>query len=237
MGLSFIGGVTGSADGSGTTLDASAALTLQAGDVIVTWSKWEGATAPTLSVADTGAGNACTTTTLIDGSGAFFGGFAYLLSSGAGSITFRQTLSAARTFRRFIVGQWRPDSGDVVTYQADGGAFGSSAAPNSGNITVSGSDLLVCGAYGEFAAADTSAEQINGVAATEVTGSPINFTSMWYRLVGSGFTGAASATISANDWICGAIGFSSDPGTPDPMNPHAILKTLRPAIFKPGHVR
>lgn len=222
--VAMTGADTGDPDPSGTpgtTLDADASLNVQAGDLLICWAKWELAQGATLSMAkDTGSpANAFTfdaANRANHGNGELSSAFGYKVAASAdATATFRLTHSATASYRRFFVLQFRPDSGDTVTKDGNGAiATGSSTAPNSGNITTTGTDEVVVGGYGEYSALTTSSELINGVSATEPTGSPRANSSVWYRILTATFTGgAASATLSGSqDWVCGAIAFKAVAG-------------------------
>ena len=222
MAFSFIALATGLSDASGTTLDTSASLNVQAGDLLVAWVKFEGGTSTTIAVAKNSGSpsNAFTFDAgdaILHGNNDLYTSFGYLLSAAVdATATFRVTLGAARSFRRLMVAQFRPTSGYTVTKDGSNRASGSSGALASGNITTTGSDAVAVGAYGEYSANGTSSEQIGGVGATEPTGSPIagGVTSLWYRLLTGTMTGGASATITSQPWTCAVIAFKQEPGKP-----------------------
>ncbi len=219
--VATVGGDTGDPDPTGTpgtTLDAGASLAVQSGDLLIAWCKWETNTAAAPSVAGTDGSQAFTLDApdnIDHGNGDLSGAFLYKISATAdAAFTPRFTLSATGSWRRFHVLQFRPDASETVTKDGSSVASGSSAAPNSGNITTTGTDVVAVGAYGEYSALTTSSELIDGVAATEPTGSPRANSSVWYRILTAAFTGgAASATLSGSqDWICGVVAFKSVAG-------------------------
>jgi len=209
---------------SGTTLDTSGSLNVAAHDLLVAVSKWESGDTTTSVQKNSGSPanvfdfpNISPDTHFYS---AFGGEFGYVLDAAAdATATFRQTMAAARDGRRFFVMQFRPTSGYVAVYDAAHCARGTSAAPNSGNISTTGNDAVAIGAYGEFSSNTTSSEQINGVAATEPTNSPQDQASVWYRILTSTFTnGAASATLANIDWWCGISAFKlASTAAPDPV--------------------
>lgn len=217
MAFSFIALVSGSADASGTGHDATASLNVQAGDLLVAWCKYEGGGSTSIAVAKN-SGSPANTFTFDGGdfiTAATCSSFGYLLAAEAdASATFRMTLGTSKTFRVLMVLQFRPDAGTTVTKDGSSGATATSTAPNSGNFTTTGNDGVVVGAYGESSAEVTSAEQINGVGATEPSGSPIpgGQTSVWYRILSAPFSGgASSATLGfAQLWTCGGIAFKQE---------------------------
>lgn len=217
MAFTFIALVKGENDSGSaiTTLDATASLNVQAGDLLIAWVKHEGlsttlavaknsgspANAHTFDAADyvSHANNDC------------HGSFGYVLSAAAdATMTPRLTLGAARPYVRFLVMQFRPDAGETVSKSGSNKNSGNGTAISSGTFSPSGNDIVACGGFGEYGATTTSSEQINGVAATEPTGSPATYSSVWYRILTAGFTnGQATATVSTSDWICAGIAFSA----------------------------
>ena len=213
MSFTFIAAVSGGNDAAGTTLDTSSSLNVAAGDTLAAWCGHEGANG-TFAVAKTTGGNDFTFDAEDEenhSNGDLNGSWGYLLSAAADATFTGRFTSSSREFRRIIILQFRPDSGDTVSKDGSAAGQGTSTAANSGNFTTAGTDGMACGGYKEYTSATTSSELINGGAATEPTGSPVNFTSAWYAAYSSGFTGAASATVGANAaWICGGIAFKSE---------------------------
>lgn len=239
MAFQFITSVGNSNGDSGTTLDMGASLNLAAGDVLVIWVKWEGA-ATTVSVAKS-TGSPANTFTFDAGdmtnhsNNDLHGILGYLLAASAdASATMRVTWALTRPHRRGIIMQFRPDSLETVTKDASNIGSGTSAAPQSGVITTTGTDEIAVGGYGEYSASTTSSELINGAAATEPTASPQNISSAWYSILTATFTGGrASATIVGNeDWICNVIALKSvaaDVPSFGPRNPAVFLQAVQRA--------
>lgn len=217
MAASFIASVGNNADGNSANLDATASLNVAAGDVLVMVCKWEGSAATVAGGKSTDLGTNSFTfpagARTDHANGDLHLSIGYVLSATAdATFTPRFNLSASRTFRRQITLQFRPDSGDTVTFEAASAGTGDSATPSSGNATAAGDDLICVGAFGEYFAGTTDTEQINGVGATEATASPqASGTSAWWRIVGAGFTGAATANIGVTEeWACSLLVLSSD---------------------------
>lgn len=217
MACSFIAATGNTSDAGVSTLDASGALNVAAGDVLVVWAKHEGANTTFAMAKD--AGSPANTFTFDAGdevnhsNGDLNGAMGYLLSAAAdASATFRLTLGASRAFTRFVLMQFRPDSGDTVTKDTSNTGQGTSLTPTSGAITTTGTDEIVVGGYGEYDNVTTASETINGVAATEPTGSPQAVTSAWYRLLSATFTGGtAAANIGVSrDWICNVLALKAE---------------------------
>jgi trimeric autotransporter adhesin len=146
--------------------------------------------------------------------------FAYRISATADSTaTFRSTLSSSPYNRHIIhVYQFRPDSGDTVTYDAGPGGAGStwSAAPQSGNITTTESDEVAVGAIGNAQARSTSSFQIaDGTVDGSISGTGLH---SGYRIFSSTQSNIhAQGTLSGDaSWSAGIVAFASAgaPGTP-----------------------
>lgn len=201
-------GNTGSA--SSTTV-AVTGLTVTAGDLVVVIVKHEGGSA-TVSVSDG-------TSTLTSGFGdqSSIGGdpflsMHYITSSVAsGSVTYTATFSAARTFRDIAVMSYTPSAGTVSIDGTPASLGDHSTAVNSGNTTTSGTDGVAFGGYAEFGDALTS-PLINGVAADHTQLATGTNSEIWSKTYAGGFTGAASGTISFDNWSCGILAFNLTAG-------------------------
>jgi hypothetical protein len=216
MAFTFIAAVGNNDGAAGTTLDATSSLNVAAGDLLIGWGKYEG-TNDTFAIAKTTGGNDFTfdagdeinhTNNDLNGS------FGYKISASADATFTPRLTTGSRAFRSLIVLQFRPDAGETVTKDGSNKAEGSTTAINSGNITTTGTDGVVVGAYGPYSARDTNSELIDGVAATEPTNSPQGFASAWYRILTAAISsGAATATIGgAEQHIEAVIAFKSEAG-------------------------
>jgi hypothetical protein len=195
-------------DASGTTL--SLQLTnVKAGSLIVAYVKWEGTSASTVSLSDgtsTFTADTINTAANNDLSGRFF----YLPSSAAsGTVTYTATWSAGRPFRKLMVYEYSY-SGGTVTFDGSNRATATSGTLNSGNITTTGADEIVFGAYGEYNSNNTTTERIGGVAADQVLRA--NYASMWSKTFTAPFTGAATASGNSSRWIGNVIAFKRTAG-------------------------
>ncbi|MBK7951380.1 MAG: PQQ-dependent sugar dehydrogenase [Deltaproteobacteria bacterium] len=197
------------ADASGTSL--SVPLTsVRAGSLIVAYVKWEGAAGSNVTFSD-GTSSFTGDPVASAANGDLHGRFFYLpVSSASGNVTYTATWSAARAYRRLLIFEYAYTGGSVV-FDGSNRATGTSGALNSGNITTSGSDEVVFGAYGEYSALDTTTERIGGLAADQVVRS--GFASMWSRSFAAPFTGAATATGHSATWIGSVIAFKRSGGT------------------------
>jgi hypothetical protein len=188
-------------DPSGTTL--SVPLTgVQAGSLLVAYVKWEGPAGAALTLSDgTSTFTADPVVSLANGD--LHGGFYYLLSSSAsGTVTYTATWNTARPYRRMMIYEYSY-SGGAVVFDASNRAAGTGTL-NSGNITTTGTEEIVFGAYGEYHATPTSTERINGVAADQVVRA--SWASMWSKSFTAPFTGAATAN-AGPEWIGSVIAF------------------------------
>lgn len=217
MAYSFIALASATNDGSGATLDATASLNVQAGDLLIACCKWEGSDT-TIAVAKNSGSPANQFTFdsvdhIVFASSGAASGVGYLLSASAdATATFTMTLGVAGTFRKFFVLQFRHSTGAPSLKDGSNCAGGSSANLNSGNFSTTSSDGVAAGFYGNFSSNTTSSEQINGAASTEPTGSPLTSASCWYNILSGSFTnGAATASITSADWSCHGIAFAVSP--------------------------
>jgi hypothetical protein len=197
-----------SSDASGTTLSVTLP-NVKAGSLLVAYVKWEGTSASTVTVSDgtsTFTADTLNTAANNDLRGRFF----YLLSSSAsGSVTYTATWSTSKEFRKLLVFEYSYGGG-TVSFDGSNRATATSGTLNSGNITTTGTDEIVFGAYGEYDANNTTAERINGVLADQVVRS--SFASMWSKSFTAPFTGAATATGNSSTWIGNVIAFKRTAG-------------------------
>lgn len=195
------------------TNDATMAVTLTgvtAGDLIVGVAKWEGTNVATLNSVSDG-----TTSMTLDALGTLNHAnndlnsrMFYLLSSVAsGSLTYTMTLSASRPFKQLAVARFTY-TGTASRNAANQTTVTAPGAPwtvVSGNISPSGTELVVCGFWGNYFTNTPSNHLINGVAEDGIFGTA-NGTQGWYRLLSTGFTNGQAtldegAGIDANGHI------------------------------------
>jgi hypothetical protein len=193
---------SGSTTAGNATTQAVTLTSIQAGDLIVLYFGDD--TSTTISVSD---GTSSLTTTSLAGFAGQFGAFAYLLSSVAtGSVTYTVTYGASVGDRTIVGFAFRPLSGATVskdgTEQFESVATGTSVT--TPNITTTGTDGVAVGAVAQDNVATPSAQQINATNADGTqTGGIIG--SGWYKTYTSGFTGNATATLSASAKHIGAL--------------------------------
>lgn len=219
MSFTFIASAEAEVDTAGTTLAASSSLNVATGDLLVAWCKHE-STNGTFAVSD-GGSNTFTFDAgdEINHSNADLdGSFGYRLSGVANATATFTLTTASKPYRRILVWQFRPDSGDTVARVAGATGQGTSTTPTSGTISPSGTDLVVLGGYGEYSVGAVTGEVINGVAADAVQDVGISRTCSWYRLLTSGFSsGTAACVIPSAAWICTIIAFSATLAVPPPI--------------------
>lgn len=226
---------------SGTSADSNTVqvANVVAGNLIVLWFKTEG-TIGTPTVSD-GTSSLSVRPVNSHGNGDLHGFFAYLLSANSGNpVTYTVTPGGSGSFKRIVAMQFSYTGGSISFDTDIATADGTSTAPNSGNITTTGTDELVLGGYGEYSDSTVSSRLINGSAADGNVDS--SQTSLWRRAVGATFTGAASCTIGPSAaWICSAIAFkisaSSSESTISPLRGELLMVGQIPGVNSFTNVR
>jgi hypothetical protein len=178
----------------------------------VAFVKWEGTASSTVTLSD---GTSPFTSDGVNSAANndLHGRFFYLpASTASGTVTYTATWSAARPYRRILIYEYSY-SGGSVSFDGSNRATATSGSLTSGNITTTGSDEVVFGAYGEYSSSTTTGERIGGVLADQAVRS--GFASMWSKRFTAPFTGAATATGNSSTWIGNVIAFKRT-GTPSP---------------------
>lgn len=219
MATAFVNGVGAKDDVD----DASFSVQLSsvnAGALIVGLVKWEGlaTTISTLSDGSSGIGSGV----VLDpdgpihdaGSDDLNGQMFYILSSVAsGTVTYSVTLAAARPFKQIALAQFTYSG--TASFQDSASAAGVGASMNSGNITVTGTDSVAVGFWGNYATGtptDTRGLLGASVGVADSFGNS-DGTQGWYRLMTSGATGACTHdNPPGNEWLAHAIGFGISAG-------------------------
>lgn len=220
--ITYVTSANTDATASSATIAVTASgLTSGNTHLVVVWVKHEG-TATNVSAADAGGNyiNARTGTTTAaqmynHSNGDLHAGFFYRSAiTGVTSVTVTVTLAAARTFRTAQAWAYSYTSTDTITLDAQNSAEGSDAAPTSPNITTTGTDEIVLGGYGEYAAVVQSAWQVNALTADHHIEATSNFTSSWDEKFTTTFTGGhANLTIDTDsDWLCGIVALKATAG-------------------------
>jgi hypothetical protein len=222
MAFTFIAGVAGYNDATGTSLACASTLNVAAGDLIVAFPSWEDGTGGTLGCSDSGS-NVCTMTAELGSSSslAYFA-FGYKISASANATaTFVFTNATTRPARSIIVLQFRPDAGETVSLDPSTSnpstAAGSGQALQSGDMTTAGTDTVVIGAGKHYNYGTWSSEQIGDTAADGRVQSnrPEVLTETWYRILTGGMSAGhaqVSTTSTSNEWVCGVIAFKAVSG-------------------------
>jgi hypothetical protein len=184
---------------------------VKAGSLLVAYVKWGGTAASIATLSD---GTSTFTADALNSAanGDLHGRFYYLpASSASGAVTYTATWSPARPYRKLMIYEYS-FSGGTVSFDASNRATATSGTLTTGNITTTGTDEVVFGAYGEYDAANTTTERINGVAADQVVRA--SYASMWSKSFTTPFTGAATATGNSSTWVGNVIAFKRTGGTP-----------------------
>lgn len=184
---------------------------VHAGDLVVVGVKFEGSTT-TVSVSD----GTTTFTQDPDGVQGNAGSqepwtcVSYLLSSVAsGTLTYTATFGANRTWTSICVMVYTPSA--ACSFDNSNTGTGNSTAVSSGSTVIAGTDGVAFGFYGEYGNA-INVLLINGLAAehsifVDPTGNTQHDV-LWSRAYSSGFTGAASGSLSsAERWNCTIMSF------------------------------
>ncbi len=213
MGFTHIADATGYDVNSGTTLDCSSTLHVEIGDLLVgVGCNYNGNS--TFAMASTVPDNSFTMLTRLNNTDIVAAVGYVVVSVHDVAATFRLTNGTARTYRSFIVMQFRPDAGDTVSIDGvQAIASGSSGTPQSGDIdTVAGDELLI-GTVAENGPTGMSERQLGDVAADGFVQCSGNWVSEFYRITADAQTGIhAQAATDNNRWVCGIVGFKSVAG-------------------------
>jgi hypothetical protein len=212
MSMTYVAGVSNAATGSGTTLDCSATLHVEIGDLLIGVGVWED-TSRVGTIADSdGSTNVLTMLTLAAGpTTKNYMRFGWKVAdTHVEAETFRLTLNGAATYRAIMVMQFRPDAGDTLSVEAGPSPVaGSSTASSSGDITVSEADNVVVSCHKNWTIKTYSGILIGGAAVTGTVTPTGGWACMSYMLGVSG-TVDGDATLSANaDWLSDILAIKS----------------------------
>lgn len=173
-----------------------------AGNTIVVVATWAGdATDATISDGT----SSFTMTTRQSGVGGTSVQIGYLLACTAnGTVTYTVTFPGSATALRVAV--WEFSHSATASYDTSAGnAASSSTAVNTGNITISDTDVLVVAAHRDYTAVGSSGWQINGENADGTLGTA-NETRSWYSIENASWTGAATCTLNdTGHWVAAVI--------------------------------
>lgn len=214
MAIVYVSYIYGSATGSGTEVDSTAALTIESGDLLVAVVKWDGTTTTITSLEATTSPANKMTMEAVNDSTSICNAMGYKIgatgNTGEETSTFKLTIGAEKTYRAFIIMQFRPDAGETVTKVAGPSmADGTGTALLSDTISPSGSDIVVTGGCSVYDG--TISDGLIGGNAADGVYYRQTFAGMWYKIFNSAQTDiAAGATLSASqNWICDILGFNS----------------------------
>jgi hypothetical protein len=214
MSFSYIANAKGNNDSSGTTLDASSTLNIASGDLIVSVVFWNDGTSNP-SVADSGGSeNDHTMLDTYDQSGQVYMAIGYKISATANSSsTMRFSLSTAREYRSFIAFQFRPDSGETVTFDAGpGSAGGSGTSFVSDTISTTGTDEVVIGAGGIYYGLEGTDHLIGGETPALVVDG-VSWVEAYYEFFSStqtDITASQTQSASGGPWVEMIAAFKSE---------------------------
>lgn len=228
---------------SSSTAQVSIAVSLTGvtiGNTIAVFSKAEGASVSTHVVTD-GIGNTLQALTRVANPAPdSWGQWHYYTCPSSGNYTYTCTFTPATDFPSIFVYELTPSVGNTLAFDVEKQGNGNSSSMTSGNFTTAGAGIALCG-YAEIISVAVSSAQINGVAADRFDGVPSNITKVWTLAYGSGFTGAATATLStASNYALTVLAFKEVPLVyPGPLAeysnfPKHVLATPFPGVGGAG---
>lgn len=212
--FTFVASASGASDGSSTTVATSSTLNVATGDLLIALVTYEDTGTTTVAITD-GVSNSFTYDSGDEATDSTFI-FVSPLYRTAGvanaTATFTATLGAARPYKRIVVMQFRPGSGETVSKDISGTREAASvgAAITTGTFSTTGTDGVVCGVAGIYTSGTWSADTINSVAADDAATE--QSAHMWCRIVTAGLTTVTgAATYSAlSTWAATAIAFKAE---------------------------
>lgn len=203
-----VGGVQGSASGSGTGLNTSSSLAVQAGDVILVASKWEGAVT-TDAITDNAAGGSNVYTGRVSHShpdGEPHGFVHTAIAKASETLTFTQTLGAARVWRSIHVAVGRPAASKTFAYDNAASANSPSGADNANPATGAYAVAGIGGYAAAFVAEFTSRTYTPGTGWTELSEAGSSYSE--YRVLTTETSINGDATLdSAMRWVATSAAF------------------------------
>lgn len=215
--FTFVDSASGADDAGGTNSVSTAGdpLNVADGDLLIAVVTWEDGGATISSFTDGGSN-----TLAVDGAeyfndpATFINGAPAYRAVGVGnaSATFTATLSANRAFKKLVVMQYRPASGETASKDISGTreADGSGTAITTGSFSTTGTDGVVCGMTGIYTSGSHSGSTIAGVAADQTRQEGGAFA--WCRITTAALTTqTASTTYSAsNTWAASVLAFKAE---------------------------
>ena len=211
MTWTYVDGDGTAQSGSSTTI-ATPGITVNAGDVVVVVTTYEGAST-SITVSDG------TSTLTADPNGQYNAAgveptlqFSYILSSvasGTNSVVYTATFGAARAFTNIMAIVYTPPGAASIDATSVGTGATSGTAVSSGNITTNTVDGVAFAGYAEYGQTLNSAA-INSVAAEHAI-TPLR-SKIWSVAYSTGYTGAATGTITSARWACAVIAIKAAGG-------------------------
>jgi uncharacterized repeat protein (TIGR02543 family) len=217
MAWTFIASATGRNNASGTVLDASSTLNVQAGDLLVAMSAWANASPSSFKVSQSD-GTTNLMTSLAEGydNTGYYSRTAYKIAAVAASAaTFRLTLGTSVSYRSLIVLQFRPTSGASVTLETGPSyAYGNSTTIASGLFSTTGTDEVIIGGMTTENNVSSSGYQVGGAAA-DGSVNTLGDVAAWYKIATSAQSSirATGATSPSDTFGCHALSFKAVAGS------------------------
>lgn len=220
--FTFVASATGTADTpAASTIATESTLNVATNDLLVAWVTFEDGTgAETVEITD-GGSNTFTFDAGDDvhGLGNTANGYPLYRLAGVANATatFTATIKESgspinKSYRRIVVHQYRPGSGETVTKDISGTREGNDegTAIATGTFSTTGTDGVVCGGAAVYTSGTHSSQQVGGVAADNAAAT--NGASLWCRIVTAGLTTqtAVSTYSGSNYWAATAIAFKSE---------------------------
>lgn len=217
MAWAFVASTYGtySAGGAGsTTHDAVATLDIEVGDLLVATGRYYAPGETTINFAEDGGNNSFTMIGLLSNGLRRMDTGYVIVSQANDAATIRMTLSVGEQYRSFVVMQFRPDSGDTVSYEAGpGDATDTGTALATGQISTTGTDELVVVCCQEGGGALSNLEVGGGAADGSQGGDALAtaYSAEWYEIFTSAQTDIiGEATIgSSQGWCARILAFKS----------------------------
>lgn len=218
--FTFVASASGADDSSSRTVSTSSPLDVAAGDLLIGYVTWEDGVTTVSSLTD-GGSNSFTFDAgddVNDGPANVNVHPLYKLSATANaSATFTATLGTTapadnRPFKRLIVFQYRPASGETASKDISGTreSSGTSTAMATGTFSTTGSDNVVCGGGAYYTTWTPSSPLVAGSAASQTAQQSGAY--VWCRIASAPISSqAASVTSNQNrEWAATAIAFKAE---------------------------
>lgn len=220
--FTYVAQVSGAVDTpSGTTIttssggpDSNGTLDIQTGDLLIAYVTWEDGVTTISSLTDGGSN---TFTADAGDDVCRVDGFvctqpAYRLAGvAATNAAFTVTLGNGQVYRRLIIMQYRPASGESASKDISGTreAEGSSITMATGSFSTTGTDNVVCGGGAYYTTWTPNTPLVAGSAATQTIQQ--NGAYMWCRIVSETLT-TQTANVGSDqnrEWVATAIAFKA----------------------------